>query len=83
MFRILEEKEINIKKTSLTYGNSTHTHGAKEIRRFGDNLMLNFLDYIATFPDDSDIAFMENLKEYDFTKKDFDINQLDKYLLKA
>lgn len=83
MFQTIENKGLNKKKISLTVGNSTHTHGAKEIRRFGGNLMRKFLDYLSSYPDKSDLAFMENLKRNNFAKTDYDRKQLDKYIVKA
>ncbi len=83
MFQTLENKGLNKNKISLTVGNSTHTHGAKEIHSFGDNLMRKFLDYLSSYPDASDIEFMENLRRYVFVKSDYDIKQLDKYIVKG
>jgi hypothetical protein len=83
MFKFIEDKGLNINKISLTVGSYTQTHGAKVIRGFSDNLMQKFLEYLSSYPDELDITFMENLKRYDYVKSEYEIKQLDKFIVKA
>lgn len=83
VYKLLEEKGINLRNVSLTYSNSTYSNGSKEILRFGDYFMDTFLEYISTFSDQLDIDFLENLKRYNFPKTDYEKKKLDDYVLLA
>jgi len=75
----------NIDKGHLIWstGNYTGLDGAIKVERFGDSFMDNFLEYISTFADKEDVLFIENLKQYNYAKTDYEKEKLDKYLLKA
>lgn len=77
--------QTSIDKQHLIWstGNYTGMDGAFNFERFGDNFMDNFLDYISTFADKDDVILIENLKNYNYAKTDYENENLDKYLLKA
>jgi hypothetical protein len=83
MFSKLESNGFPKNHILMTAGSYTHTHGAIEIRRFGDGIMRNFLNYITKYPDKQDIEFLENLKKYNYATAEYDQKNLDEYIRKA
>ncbi|MBL4653213.1 MAG: hypothetical protein JKY53_10180 [Flavobacteriales bacterium] len=83
MFSKLDSNGFLKNHILMTAGSSTHSHGAIEIRRFGDGIMRNFLNYISKYPDKQDIEFLENLKKYDYATSEYDQKNLDEYISTA
>tara|TARA_B110000967_G_C18867471_1_gene553460 strand:+ start:207 stop:2120 length:1914 start_codon:yes stop_codon:yes gene_type:complete len=83
IFSKLETEGIPKNKVLMTTGSYTHTHGAMEIRRFGDGLMMKFLNYLSLSPDENDIELMKNLKTYEFYSSDYELRKLNEVLTKA
>lgn len=79
----LETRGVPKEKVLMTTGNYTHTHGAMEIRRFSDGLMMKFLNYLSLEPDKKDIEFMKNLKTYKFYLSDYELRKLNEVITKA
>ena len=83
LFSKLELNGFSKDHILMTSGSYTHTHGALEIRRFGDGLMTKFLNYITISPDTNDIEFLKNLKTYNYYSSDYDLRKLDEAIEKA
>jgi hypothetical protein len=79
----LIEKGISKEHIIASSGNYTQTNGAKDIERFGDSFMDNFLEYVSSFSDKNDFEFITNLKKYNYAKTDYEIEKLDKYLINS
>ncbi|WP_281612658.1 hypothetical protein [Flammeovirga sp. SubArs3] len=83
LFSKLELNGFSKDHILMTSGSYTYTHGALEIRRFGDGLMTKFLNYITISPDTKDIEFLKNLKAYKYYSSDYDLRKLDEAIEKA
>jgi hypothetical protein len=80
---VISNTSIDTKHLIWSTGSYSGSDGAIGIEWFGDNYMDNFLEYISTFADKQDVLFIENLKEYNYAKTDYEKEKLDKYLQKA
>lgn len=80
---VYTQTSINDQHLIWSTGSYTGMNSAINFESFGDNLMVNFLDYISTFVDKDDVIFIENLKKYNYAKTDYEKENLDKYLQKA
>jgi hypothetical protein len=79
----LDEKGLPKDNVIASTGRYTQLFAAKDIKRFGNNLMRSFLIYISSYPDQQDIEFLENLSKYNYPTTDYDKKKLTEYIEKA